>query len=156
METEFIWAEEEKLPRCYIAVGNLKNFRGHRGVETHIFRTGASSAELEAIRHLGLVGAPDPAMPPQALAGMSEEAALACVLEAFTREEAMLLANYLRGRYEQQFASLVVCPMNFPVPLGVGPLDQIPESEKSGFINFALASGYNLPFGARGYYDLNS
>lgn len=156
METEFVWADQESLPdRKYIAVATLGNFRGHNNIELHIFRTDASKEELDSLRGLNLVGAADPLMPKELLAGATEDNALACILEAFTKEEAILLEKYLADHYGSQIKNLIICPMNLPVPLGVGPLSQIPEGQKSGFINFDLSKNFDLPFKFKGYYDLD-
>ncbi len=154
METEFIKAESEICPRIYIASAILKNFRGHQQVDAHIFRHGASAVEMAALRGKNLVGPPDPAMPAEILAGATEDAALACILEAFTREEAEQLAAYLGARYGEQIEKLTICPLQLPVPLGLGPIGAIPQTAKAGFINFDTARDYALPFAIKAYYDL--
>lgn len=144
------------IERIYIAAATLANFRGYSDVELQLFRTGAAQEELERLKEKNLVGPPDPSMPTDALAGATEQAALECVLEAFTETEIQKLADYLEERYSGQFNELNICPMDLPVPLGVGPLAKIPESENTGFINFDLAPDYPLDFGFRGYFDLNN
>lgn len=142
------------LKRIYIASAILKNFRGHQSLQIHLLRSGAGGEELEAIRDLGLVGPPDPAMPAELLAGATEEAALRCILESFTEEECDLLAEYLESRYGDQIEKLSICPLELPAPLGVGPLGDIPESASSGFINFDEARDYPLPFRFKAFYQL--
>ena len=139
MECEFIWAEDEaRLPRRYIAVATLNNFRGKKNVEAHIFRTGASENEMEALKYKNLVSPADPSVPAEVLSGATEEMALACLLEAFTRDEALKLANYLENRYKTQISRLEICPMNLPAPFGIGPLAMIPETEKIQLKRFAF------------------
>lgn len=154
MEIRMIEAKDAALDRIYIATAVLENFRGHKHVEAHLFRSGADKGELEALRGKNLVAPPDPRMPAELLAGATEDAALGCILEAFTRQEADDLCAYLQKRYADQIESLVICPMELPVPLGVGPLADIPQSGKSGFIRFDRAGDYPLGFGLSGYYDL--
>lgn len=157
MELDFRRAlTDAKLDRIYIAALALKNFRGRKNVEVQLFRHGATEAELCALRGKGLVGAPPAGMPEAIIQGASEDAALYCLLEAFTLPEAEQLADYIAGRYGEQAASLTICPLGLPVPLGVGPLGALPESANSGFLNFHLAPGYALLFQLRGYFDLRA
>lgn len=139
--------------RIYIAAATLKELRGRKNVEVQLFRPGATAEEMAALRDQGLVGDPPPEMPKELLAGATMENALACLLEAFTAAETEQLAAYLQERYADQVERLVICPMTLPVPLGVGPLAQIPESDSSGFLNFDLAPDYPLPFRFRGFYE---
>ena len=139
--------------RVFIGAAVLKSLRGKEHVEAQLFRAEPATG-LEALKGQGLVAAADPALPPELLAGATEEAALECLLEAFTAEEARAIAAYLQERYEDQVESLVFCPIDLPVPLGVGPLAKIPETGASGFVNFDLAPDYPLKFKFRGYYDL--
>lgn len=144
------------IERRYIAMVTLNNFRGHANVDVHLFRIGADSAEMEALKPLKLVSPVSPEIPSAILAGATEENALACLLETFTKEEASLMKEYLDASYGDQINSLVFCPMELPIPLGLGPLAKIPESSRAGFINFDLAANYNLPFKFKGYYDLDA
>lgn len=157
MKVEKIRANPDlPIDRVYFASAVMNGFRGRDNIDLQLFRVGATEAELDALRGRELVGMADPQIPPQALAGASEDAALECMLEAFTEEEADQLAAYLQERYSDQFSSLAICPMDVPVPLGIGPLAKIPESGNSGFINFDLAPGYPLDFRFRGYFDLQA
>lgn len=142
--------------RVYVLGATLKAFRGQRHVETHIIRHGATEEELAALRGKGLVAPPDPAMPAALLEGATEDRALRCLLEAFTAEESETLAAWLERRYADRIEKLVICPLELPVPLGVGPLGEIPEGGQTGFIRFDAAPGYSLPFAARAFYDLSA
>lgn len=155
METEFVQAPEDSpLERIYIAAAVLRNFHGLENVEIQLFRSDARPEELEELKDKELVGPAEPEMPAELLAGATREAALACLLEAFRKEEIEELLAYLARRYGDHIERLTVCPIELPVPLGVGPLANIPEGKTSGFINFDLAPDYPLPFKFRGYYDL--
>ena len=88
------------------------------------------------------------------LQGATEEAALRCILEAFTEEESRALVDYLEQRYAEHIEKITVCPLDLPVPLGVAPLSGIPEGKSTGFIRFEAVPNYPLPFVARGFYDL--
>lgn len=155
MEVNMVESREKPLhPRAFVASGVLTNFRGHQNVEIHIFRYGYPEKELEELASLDLVGKPAPGMPPELVANATKEAAIKCVLEAFTWEESELLVRYLQERYKDQIERLYIMPLELPAPLGVGPLADIPVGEKSGFINFDKAPGYSLPFSIRAYYEL--
>lgn len=149
MKLDFHRAEKPALERIYIAALYLDNFRGRENVEVQLFRPGAAESEIQALKGKNLVAAALPA-----LEGASEDAALACLLEAFTLAEAEKLSAYISERYGQQAQKLVICPMDLPVPLGVGPLAALPEGKNSGFLNFDLAPDYPLDFRFRGYFDL--
>ena len=155
MEKQSIAAPDNApLDRIYIIAATLNAFKGRRHVEVHIFRHGTTDEELAALEGKKLVGPPDPAVPPQVLQGATEEAALRCVLEAFTAEESQALVAYLEQRYAEHIEKIMVCPMDLPVPLGVAPLSGIPEGKSTGFIRFDAVPDYPLPFVARGFYDL--
>lgn len=155
MEIKFIEANDgNELERRYIAVGILRNFKSHQNVETHFFRSVWTEKELASLEGKGYVAEPDPSMPKEILANASEKKSLECLMEAFTREEAQELTAYLQSRYAGQLAKVTVCPLELPVPLGVGALNDLPVSERSGFIELAKAREYPLPFMVKGYYEL--
>ena len=142
------------LDRVFIVAATLGTFKGCRHVDVQIFRPGATDAELEAIKDLGLVAPADPSVPAEVLQGATEEAALRCVLESFTAEESHALVEYLEKRYADQIERITVCPLDLPVPLGVAPLAGIGEGKTTGFIRFDAVRDYPLPFPAYGFYDL--
>ena len=157
MEVQFAPAPSQApIERIYIVAATLKAFKGRRHVEAHLFRHGADAAELAALLDSDLVGPPDPAVPPQVLQGATREAALRCILEAFTREESEALVAYLEERYAEHLEKITVCPLEVPVPLGVAPLSHIPEGKTTGFIRFDKAPGYPLPFAVWAFYDLDA
>lgn len=141
--------------RLYIAAITLREFRGQENVDVQLFRANVDPEEIDALRGKNLVGLPDPETPQEFLAGATEDAALGCLLESFTQDEAEALAEYMQSRYGEQIASMDIAPLPLPVPLGVGPLAKIPEGEHSGFMNFDRAPDYPLTFAVRGYYELS-
>lgn len=148
--------EKRKLERIYIAAATLKNFRGQELAEVQLFRPIANEAEIEPLRGKGYVGEPDISMPKELLTGATEDAALSCLLEAFTKEEIERIIEYLQKRYANVIDTLSIGKMDMPVPLGIGPLGALPAGENSGFIHFDNAPDYPLNFSFKGYYDLNS
>lgn len=157
MKIKFVEAEKGvPLERIYILGAVLKTFKGHPNVEIQIIRKGFSSTEAAEISEKNIIGKElfpfsGDILPPDA-----RQNALRCVLEAFTRKEAEALASYLEKRYSRQIEELIICPMDLPVPLGAGPLGEMPESVTSGFIRFEDAPGYPLPFSVWGYFELGS
>lgn len=144
------------LDRFYIVAITLNTFKGRRHVDVQIFRPNAADDELEPLRGLGLVAPADPSVPAEVLQGATEEAALRCILEAFTAEESRALADYLEQRYAEHIEKITVCPMDIPVPMGVAPLAGITEGKSTGFIRFETVRDYPLSFPAHGFYDLEA
>lgn len=140
--------------RIFMGAATLKSLRGSPGVEIQLFRYGHGE-NIDTLKDKSLVAPPDPAIPAEVLSGASEAAALEFILEAFTSEEAEAIAHYLAERYNDQIENVIFCPMDVPVPLGVGPLAKIPETAGSGFIKFDLAPDFPLPFKFRGYFEIN-
>ena len=140
--------------RIYIASAILNNFRGQKNVEVQLFRSGYAEDELESLRGKNLVAPPDPSIPPEIIAGATEDSALRCLLEAFTQEECDQMLKYFKERYDDQISQINIAPLGLPLPFGLGPLEEIPQGEKSGFINFDKAPDYDLPFNIKGWYDL--
>lgn len=146
----------ETLERIYIITAILKTFKGRRNVEVHLFRDNPDVAELESLRTMDLVGKANSETPAGCDSPEAAEDALRTVLEAFTAEEGNLLLEYLDTRYADQFAKVVVCPLEIPIPLGVVPLSSIPEGKTMGFINLSAVRDYPLPFAVQGFYDLDA
>ena len=144
------------IDRVFIVAATLSTFKGCRHLDVQIFRPGATDAEVEAIKGLGLVAPADPSVPAEVLQGATEEAALRCVLESFTAEESHALVEYLEKRYADQIEKITVCPLDLPVPFGVAPLAGINEGKTTGFIRFDAVRDYPLSFPAQGFYDLAS
>lgn len=155
MEITFVPAPSDApLDRMYIIAATLNTFKGRKHVDVQIFRAEADEAELERLHKLDIVSAPDPSVPPQVLQGATRDAALRYVLEAFTEEESRSLTAYLENRYSGHIERLLVCPLDLPVPLGVGPLAGIGEGKTTGIIRFEAVPDYPLPFVVHGFYDL--
>lgn len=142
------------VERVYIASAILANFKGRKNVEVQLFRSNYQDSELEDLRGKNLVSGEGSDIPQEILTGATEDAALRCLLEAFTKSECNQLETYLKERYPDQIVQLDIAPLPLPLPLGLGPLAELPQGEQSGFINFDQAPGYALPFRVKGWYDL--
>ncbi|MBQ9536629.1 MAG: hypothetical protein IJU79_02445 [Desulfovibrionaceae bacterium] len=150
----------DKIPnpryaRCYGIDAIVKNFKGCQHLEITLFRSGATAAELEEVKRLDLVGPPEPEVPPEVLQGATEEGALRYVLENFTESEAEQFLQYCQDRYADLFETILIAPLELPVPLGAGPLAALPTTPTSGFICFDQAPNYPLNFAVRAYFDFN-
>lgn len=156
MKVKMILAPPNFEPeRIHIVALVLKNFQNRENVEIQLFRPGGDPVELEGLNRSALVGSAVAGMPPELVRGATEEAAIACLLETFTASEIRQITEYLQERYSGQIAEIAICPLELPVPLGIGPISGLAEGNRSGFINFDLAPGYPLDFAFRGYYDLD-
>lgn len=154
MDVEYsLAAESQTFDRVYGIDAILRNFKGCQHLEITLFRYGATQEELEALDPDVLVGAPDPQIPKEVLQGATKERALACILENFTKEEVDQFLAYLRERYEDLVEKVIVAPLDIPIPLGAGPLAQLPATANSGFICFDKAPNYPLSFAVRAYFD---
>lgn len=152
MDINFITSwESPDAPRQYLGVCALRNFKGHKNVETHLFRGNWTPEEAEEIARLDLISDNSP-LPEELRENISREATLECLLETFTRDEAQKIADYLGERYADQIERLDICPIELPLPLGMTALGRLQPTETSGFIEFAKAKNYPLDFELRGYY----
>lgn len=140
------------LDRVYLIQATMPRFKGCRDVTVHMFRYDTDQSELEFCRAQNIVGKADRETPE----GATVENALRSVLETFTPDEGNALLAYLEKRYADQIARVVVCPIDIPVPLGMVPFASIPEGGSIGFIHFDKLKDYDLPFGVRGFYDLEA
>lgn len=140
------------LDRVYLIQATLRTFKGRRDVVIHLFRSDPDAAELEALRTQDIVGKPDRETPE----GASADDALRSVLEAFTTDEGNALLAYLEKRYAEHITRVLVCPIDFPVPLGMVPFASIPEGHSMGFLHLDKVKDYDLPFAVRGFYDLEA
>ena len=60
------------IDRVFIVAATLSTFKGCRHLDVQIFRPGATDAEVEAIKGLGLVAPVDPSVPAEVLQAADE------------------------------------------------------------------------------------
>lgn len=142
---------QTKLPidRAHVVSVVIKSFKGRRNVEVHLFRP-AGEESLPDYNWVDLIDDhhhPDVAYEPEAVKRF--------IMEAFTEAERDQVLEYLKERYANKLESITACPIEFPVPLGITPLSDIPEGKTAGFIRFDQIPNYNLGFPLRGFYDLS-
>ncbi len=129
----------------------IRTFRGHKYVEVHLFRPDWKTArEADSYDWTKLLGDPiDRDLP------SNPQGSRAVVLESFTLEERDRVIEYMKNRYVSRLTAINSRPLQFPVPLGLTPLSEIPEDGDLGFIRFEEIHNYTLPFPVHGLYILS-
>ncbi|MDQ7031321.1 MAG: hypothetical protein Q9M37_01190 [Desulfonauticus sp.] len=136
-------------PRAFLVNMTLYAFKGRKNLQIHLYRYNWCKEEENLYPWEDILAS---------LEGdeTSIENAKMLVLESFTREERDLLIEYLKKRYSSRIKQIVSGPLSFPIPLGLLPLNKMPEDENLGRIYLDKAPNYPLDFQVRGFYDLNS
>ena len=115
---------EKALPvaRAYVISAVINSFKGRKDVEVHLFRPGGDDKGMESCDWNQLLDDhhhPDVEYNP--------EATKRFILEAFTEDERDAVIAYLQDRYEAKMSQVTACPIDFPVPIGITPLSDIPD-----------------------------
>ncbi len=139
----------EPIERIHVISIIIRTFKGRRNVEAHLFRATADIDALTGYPWEHLIGKPS-----QADNLQSCEEAKRMIAEAFTPHERDMLLEYLQNRYGSYLKGISAGPLSLPIPWEVTALSSIPEGKTLGFIRFADAVGYPLPFAVKGFYDL--
>ncbi len=142
---------DKALPveRAYVLSMVIKTFKGRKDVEVHLFRPDLDPDQAEGYAWDELI---EDTHHPDVQADFA--AARKVLMEAFTEKERDLVIDYLKKRYVAKLESIASCAMNFPAPLGIPALSQMPEGKTIGFIRFEKIPNYTLPFPVHGLYDL--
>ncbi len=141
-------AQEPPVPRAYVLSMTILSFKGRRDVEVHLFRPEVDPAEAANWRWDHVLG--DPLEP-----GRDDpEGSRRLLMECFTADERNQVVEYLKQRYGDRVSTITGQAVEFPVPLGLRPLSDIPEGKTVGFIRFDKVPNYPLPFPVHGFYDL--
>jgi hypothetical protein len=77
------------------------------------------------------------------------------LLESFTIEERDMIMDYMKKRYVSRLSAINSRPLDFPIPLGLIPLSEIPEDNDIGCVRFEEIHNYTLPFPVHGLYILS-
>ncbi|MBG0777530.1 MAG: hypothetical protein H0S85_13985 [Desulfovibrionaceae bacterium] len=136
-------------PRAWAISMVIKSFKGRKDVEVHLFRPDFDERERDAMDWSEII---EDSHHPDIRVEIPVTAQV--VMEAFTAAERDQVVEYLKERYATKLERITVCPMTFPLPLGLTPLSSIPEGKTMGFIRFDQIPHYTLPFAVRGFYDL--
>lgn len=141
-------AQDPPVPRAYVLTMVIMSFKGRRDVEVHLFRPEVDPSDAAAWPWARLLG--EPVEP-----GRDDpEGSRRLLLEAFTADERHQVVEYLKERYADRVSAITGQALEFPIPLGLRPLSEIPEGKTVGFIRFEKVPNYPLPFPLHGFYDL--
>lgn len=143
---------EYPLPvdRAYVVSIVIKSFKGRKDVDVHLFRPDWDESEMENYDWSKLLGRPlEPGM------SMDPVGSRKTLLECFTKEERDRVVDYLKTRYHDRVSSITSRCIDFPIPLGLKPLSEIPEGKDIGKIRFEKIPNYTLPFSVHGLFDLS-
>ena len=137
--------------RAYIVTMTIKSFKGRRDVEVHLFRPTWDVEEEDAYPWDKLLGDPIENGPEPDINRSKK-----ILLEAFTQDERDQLIDYLARRYASRLKNISSAPLDFPIPLGLMPLSEMPEDGDFGRIRLNQVPNYSLPFPVHGFYDLSA
>lgn len=143
---------QERLPvdRAWSVSIVIKSFKGRKDVEVHLFRPEWDELEEDSYDWNVVLGDP---MHPDMDADMASGRKL--VMESFTPEERDMMVAYFKERYADKLDAIRSCTIDFPVPLGIPALSDLPEGKDVGFVLFDKIPNYTLPFPVRGFFDLS-
>jgi len=129
----------------------IKSFKGRRDVEVHLFRPFWDKEEENIYSWDKILGDPIENGPEPDINRSKK-----ILLEAFTQDERDQLIDYLARRYASRLKNISSAPLDFPIPLGLMPLSEMPEDGDFGRIRLDQVPNYSLPFPAHAFYDLSA
>ena len=147
-----ITTSQNELPvkKGYMISLIIKKLKGYKNVEVHLFLPEWDEKEARSYDWIKLLGDPidrdAPADP------MSSRKVL---LESFTLEERDMILDCMKERYVSRLSAINSRPLDFPIPMGLIPLSEIPEDDDIGCICFEEIPNYTLPFPVHGLYILS-
>jgi hypothetical protein len=147
-----IITSQNELPvkKGYMISLNIKNLKGHKDVEVHLFLPEWNEKEAKSYDWSKLLGDPiDRNAPVDPISSRK------VLLESFTIEERDIILDYMKKRYVSRLSAINSRPLDFPIPLGLIPLSEIPEDDDIGCIRFEEIPNYTLPFPVHGLYILS-
>ncbi|MBW1925714.1 MAG: hypothetical protein JRI35_00740 [Deltaproteobacteria bacterium] len=151
MELNIINSKDElPVKRGYTISLIIKKFRGHKDVEIHLFRPDWDEKEARHYDWSKLLGDPIDRNAP-----FDPVSSRKVLLESFTTEERDIILDYMKKRYVSRLSAINSRPLDFPIPLGLIPLSEIPEDGNIGRIRFEEIPNYTLSFPVHGLYILS-
>jgi hypothetical protein len=147
-----IITSQDELPvkKGYTISLIIKKFKGHKDVEVHLFLPEWDENEAKSYDWLQLLG--DPIDRNEPVNPLSSRKVL---LESFTIEQRDMIIDYMKERYVTRLSAINSHPLDFPIPMGLIPLCEIPEDDDIGCIRFEEIPNYTLPFPVHGLYILS-
>ena len=151
MELNIITSQDElPVKKGYTISLIIKKFKGHKDIEIHLFRPDWDEEEARSYDWIKLLG--DPIDRDVSIDPISSRKVL---LESFTTEERDMIMDYMKKRYVSRLSAINSRPFDFPIPMGLIPLSEIPEDNDIGCIRFEEIPNYTLPFLVHGLYILS-
>jgi hypothetical protein len=147
-----IMTSQNELPvkKGYMISLIIKNLKGHKDVEVHLFLPEWDEKEAKSYDWSKLLGDPiDRNAPVDPISSRK------VLLESFTIEERDIILDYMKKRYVSRLSAINSRPLDFPIPMGLIPLSEIPEDDDIGCIRFEEIPNYTLPFPVHGLYILS-
>ncbi|MCD6199879.1 MAG: hypothetical protein J7K15_15150 [Deltaproteobacteria bacterium] len=147
-----IITSQNELPvkKGYMISLIIKKFKGYKYVEVHLFRPDWDEKEARSYDWIKLLGDPiDRNAPADPVSSRK------VLLESFTLEERDIILDYIKKRYVSRLSAINSRPLDFPIPMGLIPLSEIPEDDDIGCIRFEEIPNYTLPFPVHGLYILS-
>ena len=135
--------------RGYVLSMVVSQFRGHKDVEIHLFRShweGNEEGQYDWERLLGQPIRKDQPIDPE---GSRE-----VFLETFSRAEKESLLSYLQERYADRLTSVKASLLPLPIPIGLTPLSSVAEDQRFGRIHLHRVPNYPLRFAVEGLFSL--
>jgi hypothetical protein len=147
-------SETPPAERAYTVSMVIRNFKGRKDVEVHLFRpVDQATFEAENDSYPWGVLLDDPLNPNMEYDPLS---ARRVIMEAFTEAERDKVVDYLKQRYADKLESINSCVLDFPIPLGLTALSDLSEGKSVGFIHLDRTPNYALGLALRGYFDLSA
>jgi hypothetical protein len=143
---------QHKLPakKGYAVSLIIKKLKGYKDVEVHLFLPEWDEKEALSYDWSKLLGDPIDSNAPPDPTGSRK-----VLMESFSLEERDIVLDYMKKRYVSRLSAINSRPMDFPIPMGLIPLGEIPEDDDIGCIRFEEIPNYNLPFPVHGLYILS-
>lgn len=141
---------EKILPieRAFAVSMVINVFKGRKNVAVHLYRPDVDPDSLgcDFDKITGDL------LHPELTAGPESVRKIAA--ESFTRTERIALVDYLLARYGDKVSRIDAVPLEFPIPMGMLALSEIPEGKTIGVLRLEKTPNYPLEFPVHGFYDL--
>jgi hypothetical protein len=147
-----IITSQNELPvkKGYMISLIIKKLKGYKDVEVHLFLPEWDEKEAQSYDWLKLLGdSIDRNAPADPISSRK------VLLESFTLEERDIIIDYMKKRYVSRLSTINSRPLDFPIPMGLIPLSEIPEDNDIGCIRFEEIPNYTLAFPVHGLYILS-
>ncbi len=151
MQIHDLTQEQEAVQgRGYVLSMVISQFRGHKDVEVHLFRSHWEGEEESQYDWEKLLGQPLHKDQP-----IDPEGSRKVFLETFSQTEKKALLSYLQERYADRLSAVKANLLPLPIPIGLTPLSSVAEDERFGRIHLHKIPNYPLEFAVEGLFSLS-